>query len=235
MMNILMSMLDNPMKKINKFTVWAVLVASIVGLSSCGSDPADTGIEYAPEMYHSIPLEPYTQIAGHWSPFRDSLNAQAPPEGTIARDGHPSYTLTNDSAGWKVADSQLSNPILPTAKNMAMGDTLYKRYCGLCHGSKMNGDAGDGPLAKHDAINPPDFNVAPYNNYSNGRFYFTIMHGKGVMGSYASQLPYEDRWKVIHYIQSKLHPEQYKGLGENGLPKSGAAPADSSHASATPH
>lgn len=51
---------------------------------------------------------------------------------------------------------------------------------------------------------------------SNGRFYFAIMHGKNVMGSYADKLSYEERWQVIHYIRALQ--AQNKGLqyDENG-------------------
>jgi mono/diheme cytochrome c family protein len=208
------------MNHINKISVWALWVAMFAGVTSC-SDPASTGIEYAPEMYHSIPLEPYSQIDGadHRAPFKDGLNAQVPPDGTIPRGGHAAYALKFDVEGEKASNLITVNPLPATQENLDRGDTLFRRFCGVCHGSGLKGEKDDGPLAKHEMINPPDFNAAPYTNFSNGRFYHTIMHGKGVMGSYASQLRYEDRWKVIHHIQKILHPEWYEGLGPDAMLK----------------
>lgn len=208
------------MKKINQITIWTMLAAGLTGLSACGSDPTSTGYEYAPEMYHSIPLEPYTQIDGVYSPFKDSLNAQEPPAGTIAWDGHAPYNIpNNDTTGRPLADKITTNPVLPTERALAWGDTLYRRYCGLCHGKNLKGEAGDGPLAKRDEINPPDLTTGDQANFSAGRIYYTIMYGKNAMGSYASQLTWEDRWKVIHHIQKIQHPERYENLGPDGLPK----------------
>ena len=36
----------------------------------------------------------------------------------------------------------------------------------------------------------------------NGRYYFAIMYGRNMMGSYADKLSFEERWQVIHYIRS---------------------------------
>jgi hypothetical protein len=33
--------------------------------------------------------------------------------------------------------------------------------------------------------------------------FYSIEYGKGMMGSYASQLSSKQRWSIIHYIKSK--------------------------------
>lgn len=38
-----------------------------------------------------------------------------------------------------------------------------------------------------------------------GRMYHTITYGKGAMGSHASQVTPEERWKMIHYIKEVLN------------------------------
>ena len=54
-------------------------------LTACGDGRRSTpGVEYAPNMYVSIPLEPYTQLEKN-TIFKDSLNAQRPPAGTVPR------------------------------------------------------------------------------------------------------------------------------------------------------
>jgi hypothetical protein len=39
-------------------------------------------------------------------------------------------------------------------------------------------------------------------NSSNGRYYFSLIYGKNVMGGYADKLSFVERWQVIHYIRS---------------------------------
>lgn len=170
-------------------------------LSSCGSDRNNPGIQYAPEMYSSIPYEPFTQDIDSFAPFKDRRNQQIPPEGTIARGQFASYDIPNseeDSIRHSDAVKNMINPLRRTSKTMEEGEVLYLRFCSACHGEK---GAGDGKVAGHDAINPTAYNAGAVADYTAGEVYYVIMHGKGVMGSYASQLTYEDRWKVAHYVE----------------------------------
>ena len=192
--------------KVRKSTYIAIVAAVIFGLvaTSC-YDKRSSGIEYAPQMYHSIPYEPYTQKEGQYSPFQDKLNAQRAPEGTIAVGAEPSYAFMsfNDANGAseETRDSigmLLKNPIPIADWDAEEGKELYLRFCGPCHGEKGK---GDGPVANNDAINPKDYGSADMMKFSEGRLYHTIMVGKGVMGSYSSQLSFDERWKVVYYVQ----------------------------------
>ncbi len=70
------------MKLFNTFTnstLYAVLgVAMLTFLASCGADENYPGVEYAPQMYHSVPYEPLSQVIeneNHWySVFNDYFN-----------------------------------------------------------------------------------------------------------------------------------------------------------------
>ena len=42
-----------------------------------------------------------------------------------------------------------------------------------------------------------------YEQMPDGQMYYSIMYGKNLMGSYASQLNRDQRWMVIHYIKAK--------------------------------
>lgn len=198
------------MKKIFIFSS----MAGLAMLASCGRDKTDPGLEYAPEMYHSIPLEPYSQILDSTAPFADRMNFQLPPEGSIARGGMPDYLLTDKDTAAQIANM---NPLSKSDALMADAEVLYSRYCGVCHGK---GGAGDGPVAATDAINPPNFKTdARISKLAPGQIYHVIMLGKGVMGSYASQMNAEERWKVVHYIE--------KLQGKFDAPAPAPAPADS--------
>ena len=53
-----------------KLKYFAFIITSGLLLGSCAAGGNDSGTEYAPNMYHSIPYEPLTQItdtdAGNW-------------------------------------------------------------------------------------------------------------------------------------------------------------------------
>src|SRR5688572_19394943 len=114
----------------------AVVLAGCAG----GNDP---GLEYAPNMYHSVAYEPYTQItdedAGRWltsieypkgegkeeghaeffnsnrfNPYR--MNMREPAPNTVKRNayGWLPYRLPNDSTGLRLAN-RLKNPLDSTA------------------------------------------------------------------------------------------------------------------------
>jgi mono/diheme cytochrome c family protein len=37
-------------------------------------------------------------------------------------------------------------------------------------------------------------------NITEGSIYHVITHGKNLMGSHASQLTEDERWKIVHYV-----------------------------------
>jgi mono/diheme cytochrome c family protein len=129
-----------------------------------------------------------------------------PVPGTVARGQVYNYHLTADSAGMRAADA-LVNPFDSITANksvLAEGERLYLVNCGICHGSKLDGNGplfngGNGPYPA-----APKNLVAPDSKaFTDGHFYHVITFGKGVMGSYASQLHPEQRWWIIEYIRSK--------------------------------
>lgn len=111
------------------------------------------------------------------------------------------------------------NPFPISDSGLEKGKELYEIYCGICHGNK--GD-GNGWLVDEANQNvkylaaPTSYLTDELIDAENGRYYHTIMHGKGVMGSYTDKLSYEERWQVIHYIRSlqakerKLAYNQYE-------------------------
>lgn len=109
------------------------------------------------------------------------------------------------------------NPFPLTEGGLAKGKDLYNVYCGICHGEK--GD-GNGYLVEDKTKNgqpklaypnqPTNLIADDMKNSSEGRVYHTIMHGKGVMGSYKDKMNFEERWQVIHYIRSLQFGDDYK-------------------------
>ena len=177
-----------------------VLTLALI-LSACGRDRNSPGIQYAPEMYEWIPYEPFKQVMDSTTPLPGGQTLEFPPEGTIARGKWAAYEYPNseiDSVRHSEGVKNFYNPLRRTAGNMESAEVIYNRFCGTCHGKK---GAGKGTVAAHPSINPSAYNGGELANYTQGEVYYVIMHGKGVMGSYASQLEYEDRLKVLHYVE----------------------------------
>lgn len=167
----------------------------------CTRDPNDPGIQYAPEMYESIPYEPYKQVKDSITPFANKQTMQMPPDGTVPRGGYlEGFELAGgDSMRTHPDVIAYPNPIAKTPEVMLEGEVLYQRFCAACHGK--NGK-GDGPVTKNPAIKPSPYDSDKLKVYTDGQIYHTIMYGQGVMGSYKSQVQYEDRWKIVHYVRT---------------------------------
>ena len=106
------------MFKILSNTKWlfiALLIATL--MISCGTDRSTRNLEYAPNMYNSLPLEPYSQteylgkeLSGTFIDngdktdeevlkeigFAYGASAQKPPEGTVPRGNNTYYNLEKE-------------------------------------------------------------------------------------------------------------------------------------------
>ena len=98
-----------------------------------------------------------------------------------------------------------ANPVPVSAAGLERGKVLYDTYCGLCHGKTGNGQgylvSEENPEAKYPAA-PANFLKDEFLGATEGRYYYAIMYGKNLMGSYADKLSYEERWEVMHHIRS---------------------------------
>jgi mono/diheme cytochrome c family protein len=126
-----------------------------------------------------------------------------PVDGTIARGDMMHYDLKNDSSGYAISAS-VKNPLDIAAVDMKEAERLYLVNCGICHGTKLD---GNGPLF-NDGNGP--YTAAPKNlmgddmkAMAEGTMFHSVTYGKGQMGSYASQLTTKQRWMVISYIKTK--------------------------------
>ena len=185
-----------------RYTAIAALI--LIVFAGCGTDPADPGMEFAPNMFHSIPLEPYSQQEKN-PLFKNGLNAQDAPEGTIPRgenwytpESYAAYNLPNTVAAYDSAATVVKSPIECTEENFERGKYLYGLFCEVCHGKK---GLGDGPIGKKEKIGIPSYKTDAIVNLPEGKIFHTLTYGKNLMGSYASQLTPEERWKVVCYVQ----------------------------------
>jgi mono/diheme cytochrome c family protein len=127
-----------------------------------------------------------------------------PVNGTIARgDFLQIYNLPNDSNGLRQSEG-IRNPLKTDSIDMPEAERLYMINCGICHGTKLD---GNGPL--YNGGNGP-YPAMPKNllgddvkAMSDGHYFHVMTYGKGQMGSYASQLNPVQRWMVAAYMRSK--------------------------------
>ena len=171
---------------------YIALAAVAVLAVACSSDDSKPGFTYMDDMYTSLALETYAAT----TQFEDGLAAQKPVEGTIPR-GYVVYEYDDTPAGYDSAKTGLMMPVeYMNAETVEEGKELYGIFCTHCHGDK--GD-GQGHLVKIEKFPP----VPAYDSrdLTAGSIYHVIMYGKGLMGSHASQLNYDERWKIVRYVQ----------------------------------
>ncbi|MBL7891389.1 MAG: cytochrome c [Bacteroidia bacterium] len=174
-----------------------VLGSFVLILSACGKkDSNSPGVEFMPDMYRSPSVEVY-----NINPmYADSMGSRLPVAGTIPRGFMP-YPYSNDTAGYATAGRELKNPIALTSEVLKEGEELYGKFCVNCHGAS---GGGDGLVSTKLPGAPPAYSGA-LKNLPEGKIFHTMTFGKGLMGSHASQLTQEERWKLVHYVQKLQH------------------------------
>ncbi len=190
----------------NKLAIITVLSAAAV-IVSCSDVKRKPGSVYMPDMAYSRAYETY---ADHSNLKEAGINyTNMPVAGTISREEEMPFPYAKDKAGDTsnyFASKQVKSPIDSlSAKDEAEAERLYLINCGICHGSKLD---GNGPLY-NDGKGP--YPVAPKNLLADavvsvmpeGQMFYSVAYGKNTMGSYASQLSRKQRWMVIRYIKNK--------------------------------
>jgi mono/diheme cytochrome c family protein len=188
------------MLAMNKYKILGTAVVAVVAsvvTTSC-NDKENTGWEYAPNMYEHIAYDPDQKN----EQFKDGKTAQLPPAGTTPI-GFTRFDFPNTPEGLEAASTGIVNPLAADAKNLADGKKLYITFCSPCHGTK---GAGDGEVTKHGFGAPPSYATGQSSrggamkDLTDGKIYHTITYGVNAMGSYASQMSPEERWKVVMYV-----------------------------------
>lgn len=201
----------------NKGNIYHILLILLgISLWSCKAKDDFQGLEYAPNMYHSVPYEGLSQITnekeGKWLSNREdglgeyynsnsnnphNMNMREPVANTVRRSehGYLPYRIHKDSAEY--AGRVLTNPLDSTAEVMSEGKTLFNIYCVSCHGETGQGDGLVGKVF----LGVPAYNVGRVKELPEGQIFHTITHGRGRMMAHGSQVSVEERWKITRYVQ----------------------------------
>lgn len=220
-----------------------VLVAVSMSSISCRQDMHDQ------PKYR--PLRPIDQIGS----ITDGRSARPLVEGTVARDqlkedvefytgklrqvAQPGSSTVAPQPG--TASSQAGQtsaqtyqgfvtefPMPITAADLDRGQERFNIYCSVCHGRL--GD-GSGMIVKRGFRKPPSFHDERLRNAPIGYFFDVETNGFGAMPDYASQIPPEDRWRIISYIRAlqlsqrgaleDVPPSERDKLGAGEQPQAG--------------
>lgn len=189
------------------YTFLTVIAAAVISACSAGGD--NPGIEYAPNMYHSFAYESMSQEADKPNTINpNGMNMREPVKGTVARGqlDLANYTVEKSNENYEAA-SAWKNPVPKTQFNLDEGKRLYNINCTPCHAEDGNGKGtivADGKFPQVPAYSDrlPTINQ--------GKAFYSITHGKNLMGAYGSVLTPTQRWQVIHYI--------YELSGANAAP-----------------
>ena len=213
---------------IHKITLYtATLILAAAMMSSCTTDPNSPGIEYMPDMYRSPAVEAYVDYGE--DPYyvteevaaaqRLTMSARKPVAGSIAFKGDDKdfglpYAYANTPEGYDLAGTELKSPLTTTASNIEAGAANFELMFTHCHGLEGK---GDGAISRNGHImGIPDF-TNKLKELPEGNMYHTLMYGKGLMGSHASQISQKGLWQIIQYVQVLQKGGQMPTFDSNGV------------------
>ena len=204
--------------KIAKALIFGGSALAISLLAGCKADGDNQGLEYAPQMYHSVAYEPLTQIKdetqGSWLSTREDekgeffnsnpynphgMNMREPVANTVPRNkqGYLPYRLK----AFELEQAALiKNPLESSEEVLKRGEVLFMQYCSACHGKGGQGDGKAGEVIGGVA----NLTGGAYVNLPEGHIFHVITKGKGRMGAHGSQIPEESRWKIVHYVKQVI-------------------------------
>lgn len=197
-----------------KFFVIASVFGLVMVLVSCNNH-RKPGYIYMPDMYVSRAYETYGARDSAFTTDEKEAGRKIfynnrPVAGTIFRGEDMPFSVAMDKLGDTTnytASKQIQNPEPAlTPEQYKESERLYLVYCGICHGTKLD---GNGPLYKNGegpfSAKPADLSGKDpkYAAMPDGQMFYSIEYGKNMMGSYASQLTRKQRWQIIHYIKDK--------------------------------
>jgi len=130
--------------------------------------------------------------------FPDQRSERPPVEGTVARGQlHEDTYFYTGKAGNNPGDYM---PFAVTKEVLDRGRERYNIYCSPCH--SQLGDGNGFIPSRGFARKPPSFHIARLQKAPLGYFYDVMTNGFGIMPDYASQIPPEDRWKIVAYVRA---------------------------------
>jgi len=130
--------------------------------------------------------------------FADGSAARPLMAGTVAR-GHlneDAYLHTGkDASGLPV----VAFPFAISRADLDRGHERFNVFCAPCHGKTGE---GNGMVVQRGYRQAQSMHIDRLRTAPIGYFYDVITNGFGVMPDYRSQIPVEDRWRIVAYVRA---------------------------------
>ncbi len=97
-------------------------------------------------------------------------------------------------------ESELKNPISPTAESLAEGKALFETNCVICHGQTS---AERGPVGKKLTPPPPGLDHDMVKGLSDSTIFKTITFGFGRMPVFQDKLTPQERWNLVNFLRTR--------------------------------
>lgn len=170
------------------------LTVVTIMVTACGPRNGKPNVELIQDMMEQPALKAQDFLPDH----RDTSSMLVPPKGAWPKNRTPYLYWTDPVA----AGQKMSNPYAndKSPEFAQLGKIHFNNYCIYCHGEK--GDGKGNVAEKWKPIVVPSLLTEKIRNYPDGRIFHIITAGQGLMGSYATQMPFEkDRWAVVNYVR----------------------------------
>jgi mono/diheme cytochrome c family protein len=140
--------------------------------------------------------------------FADQRAARPVPAGTVARgqlqvDEH----YFTGKVGGRLAETF---PAPVTRETLARGQERYDIFCSPCHDRT---GSGRGMIVQRGFPRAASFHEKRLRESPPGHFFNAVTNGFGVMPSYRTQIPVDDRWAIVAYIRA-LQLSQHAALDD---------------------
>lgn len=116
--------------------------------------------------------------------------------------GLNAFILPEQSTDWEVPESakKMKNPTdVLDKENLAIGKSLYSKYCQSCHGKE---GYGDGSKAKEMKGDLGDFSSEEFQEQTDGTLFYKITTGREDMPNFEKKIiDEEDRWLIVNYLR----------------------------------
>ncbi len=163
--------------------LWALAALAALALVGCRQDMHD---------------QPKLQALEASEFFADGMASRQLPAGTVPwgqlrDDSH--YYQGKDAAGELVE----ALPMELTRELVERGRTRYDIYCSVCHDAA---GGGRGMIVRRGFKQPPPLYEQRLKDLPDGYYFDVMTAGFGLMSSYATQIPVEDRWAIVAYVRA---------------------------------
>jgi mono/diheme cytochrome c family protein len=132
--------------------------------------------------------------------FPDGRAMQPPPPHTVPRErprGSREFLTGMDDRG---PVETIPTPM--TRELLAVGRHDFDVYCAACHGRLGDGNS---PVARSMSLRVPPSIIA--KRYPPGKVFRIVTLGWGMMPAYAADIPVEERWGVVAYLEALRHSQ----------------------------